>query len=76
MAGIVTLLGVTPFEQSLILILVSASATGVFGLIIVLIQVHSEKALHERMDTLEGKADNVVTTTDKIATAVSAEDAK
>lgn len=53
MGTLVSLLAVAGFEASLILVLVSACATGVFGILIVLIQTHSEKGLHERMERLE-----------------------
>lgn len=56
MASVVTLLASTTFGQSLILVLVSATATGIFGVLIVLIQVRSERNLHARLDTLERRA--------------------
>lgn len=59
MGILVSLLAVTSFEKSVALVLVSASATGIFGIIIVLIQTHSEARLHKRIDLLEGKADKI-----------------
>lgn len=61
MTSVVLLLGATTFLESLALVLVSATATGVFGLLIVLIQVRSERSLHKRMDTLEVKATDAAT---------------
>lgn len=55
MASIVEILGVSSFGKSIILVLVSATATGIFGLLIVLIQTHAEKGLHERMDKIEDR---------------------
>jgi hypothetical protein len=67
----------TTFAQAVFLVLISATATGIFGLIIVLIQTHAEKGLHQRIDYLETKA-NVIdsttqqtkTTTEEVASAV------
>jgi Flp pilus assembly protein protease CpaA len=55
-SALVTVLGATTFLQSIILVLVSAAATGVFALLVVLIQTHSERAMHERIDKLESRA--------------------
>lgn len=85
MGTLVSILAVTSFVQSVVLVLVSATATGIFGLIIVLIQVHSERALHERMDRVETqintksdeiqvKQDTVIQKTDEIATQVAPEE--
>lgn len=60
------------FAQSLILVVVSATATGIFGVVIVLVQAHSEREMHARIDQLEGKADKVVETTQATAEAVDA----
>lgn len=51
----VSLLAVTAFEKSIILILISASATGIFGILIVLIQTRSEARIHERLNTVENQ---------------------
>lgn len=67
MTAVVTILGATTFLESLALILTSATATGIFGLLIVIVQVRGERALHQRMDTIEKKADNVQVTADNIA---------
>lgn len=61
MATLVTILAVTSFVQSVILVLVSATATGIFGILIVIIQIHSERGLHERMDKLEETTQVAVT---------------
>lgn len=53
MSTLVTVLAATTFGQSIILVLVSATATGIFGLIIVLIQVKSEQHLHDRVNQME-----------------------
>lgn len=53
MATLVTVLAITSFAQSIILVLVSATATGLFGILIVIIQVHSERSIHNRIDRLE-----------------------
>jgi hypothetical protein len=66
MGTLVTILGATSFGQSVLLVLVSATATGIFGILIVLIQVHSEKALHERINDLENKANEAVAKTQEI----------
>ena len=55
----VSLLAIAPFFESLILVLVSACATGVFGLLIVLVQSHQDRAIHERMERLEGSASRI-----------------
>lgn len=59
MSAVVTVLGATTFLQSLALVLVSATATGVFGAVIVIVQARAERALHDRMDTLGAKAADV-----------------
>lgn len=61
MGTLVSVLAVTSFGKSLILVLVSATATGIFGILIVLIQVHSERAIHKRMDKLEESTQTAVT---------------
>lgn len=78
MGTLVSVLAVAPFVESLVLVLVSAAATGVFAVLVVLIQVHSERNLHERLDWLEGaadrleqKADEVKATTETVAEAVT-----
>lgn len=53
MSALVTLLAATAFWQSLVLVIVSAVATGIFALLVVLIQTHSERELHGRIDRLE-----------------------
>lgn len=60
------------FAESLILVIVSATATGIFGLLIVFVQVHSERNLHERIDRLEETAGHAVATTDSIAETAGA----
>jgi hypothetical protein len=57
MGTLVSLLAVTAFTQSIILVLVSATATGIFGLLIVLVQTHSEARLHQRINDLETQVD-------------------
>jgi hypothetical protein len=81
MGAAVSLLAVTSFEKSVALVLISASATGIFGIIIVLIQTHSEARLHDRIDHLESRADQIVEKSDivkeqtqVIAEAVKAEE--
>lgn len=64
MGILVSLLGATTFVQSILLVLVSATATGIFGILIVVIQVHSERSLHYRMDHLEERATEIVTKSD------------
>jgi divalent metal cation (Fe/Co/Zn/Cd) transporter len=66
MGVLVSVLAVTSFEKSIILVLVSACATGIFGIIIVLIQTHAEAGLHQRIDSLEGKTDALDTKADVI----------
>lgn len=84
MGSLVTLLATTSFVQSIILVLVSATATGIFGLLIVLIQVHSERNIHDRLDKVENRVDekageikaqaqDIADKTDQIATVVSPE---
>lgn len=68
MATLVTVIAATTFIQSIILVLVSATATGIFGLVIVLIQVHSERGLHERINKMETQID---TKSDEIKTQAS-----
>jgi cytochrome c biogenesis protein CcdA len=63
MGTVVTILAATTFLQSVLLVLISATATGVFGLVIVLIQNHAEQRFHRRIDYLEQKADKIDTTT-------------
>jgi len=58
MATVVSLLAATAFWQSLVLVIVSATATGIFGILIVIIQTHSEKAIHARLDQLERQTQN------------------
>jgi len=69
MGTLVGLLAASDFLDSLALVLVSATATGVFGILIVLIQVKAERGLHERMDKIESnietKADAIQTTIDR-----------
>jgi Flp pilus assembly protein TadB len=79
MGVLVTLLAAAGFVQSLILVLVSATATGIFGIVIVVIQTHSERNLHRRLDTLEekantieGKADSIEGKTNSIVTKTNA----
>lgn len=67
MGVLVTVLAAAGFVQSLILVLVSATATGVFGIVIVVIQTHSERNLHHRMDVLEDKANAIEGKADTIA---------
>lgn len=57
MGIMVSLLAVTSFEKSIVLVVVSATATGIFGILIVLIQIHSERAIHRRIDSLEIKTE-------------------
>ncbi len=66
MASVVTIVGATTFGESLILVLVSASATGVFALLVVLIQVRAERSLHARIDALEEKGTEIVERTTAI----------
>lgn len=74
MGTLVSVLAVTSFTQSIILVLVSACATGVFGLIIVLIQTHAEKEMHRRLDGLERKTKSIDRKADTITTAVMESD--
>ena len=53
MVAVVTTIGATTFGESLVLVIVSACATGAFALLVVLIQTHSEQRIHERIDKLE-----------------------
>lgn len=69
MGTLVTLLAATSFTQSIILVLVSATATGIFGVLIVTIQVHSERVLHSRMDRLEESTQIAVTQAKKEVTS-------
>lgn len=79
MGILVALLATTTFERSIVLVLVSATATGFFGILIVLIQVHSERNIHRRIDALETTTtdvvtqakDEVTTKTDEAVTQVS-----
>jgi low affinity Fe/Cu permease len=70
----------TTFTESIVLVLVSALATGAFGIIIVLVQTHAERAMHKRLDNLEAKADTAADRatvaaekTEKIAEAIAPE---
>jgi hypothetical protein len=45
-----------PFAEAVVLVLISAAATGVFGIVIVLVQTHAEAAMHRRLDKLEEQA--------------------
>ncbi len=56
MGVLVSILAVTSFTKSIVLVLVSALATGVFGVMIVLKKAHAERSLHVRLDRLEDKA--------------------
>lgn len=69
MASIVTLVAATTFAQSIVLVLISAAATGVFGIAIVLIQVHSERTIHRRLDILEERQQGIATAVDAPAVA-------
>lgn len=55
MGTLVSLLAVSAFGKSIILVLVSATATGIFGILIVLIQTHSEARIHERLTAVESQ---------------------
>jgi hypothetical protein len=68
---LVEVLALTSFTRSIILVLVSAAATGIFGIIIVVVQTHAEANLHRRIDALEGKADTVIEKADVIESAVT-----
>lgn len=57
MAGIVTLLAATSFAQSVILVLISATATGIFGIVIVIIQMKSDKGIHDRINEIQTQID-------------------
>lgn len=76
MGTLVSVLAITAFTQSIILVLVSATATGIFGLIICLIQTHSEARLHERLDHLESRATEVVEKTEQVQTTTDQVSAK
>lgn len=71
MGVLVEVLAVGSFTRSIILVLVSATATGIFGLLIVLVQVHVERGLHRRMDGIERqvneRSDQIVQTTEAAA---------
>lgn len=69
MGVLVTVLAVEPFLESLALVLVSACATGIFGLVIVLVQVHAERELHGRMDRLEERGQRIESKADTAAIA-------
>jgi hypothetical protein len=56
MSAVVTVLAATSFQQSLILVIVSATATGVFALLAVIIQTHSAQGMYERLERLERRA--------------------
>jgi ABC-type bacteriocin/lantibiotic exporter with double-glycine peptidase domain len=66
MGTLVTIIAATSFYQSVILVLVSATATGIFGILIVIIQTHSERAIHARIDALDSKADTAVEKIDSL----------
>lgn len=53
MAGVVTLLAATTFWESVVLVLISAIATGCFAIVVVMVQARSERSLHDRLDRLE-----------------------
>jgi hypothetical protein len=67
MGALVSLLGATTFADSIVLVLVSATATGVFGIIIVLIQTHSDAAVHRRLDELQARAETAATASSEAA---------
>lgn len=58
MGTLVTILAATSFAQSIILVLVSATATGIFGMVIVLIQARSERGIHDRISDVENQIAN------------------
>lgn len=60
MSALVTLLAATAFWQSVVLVAVSAAITGVFAVLVVVVQVHAEKALHSRLDRLEDRTRTTV----------------
>lgn len=62
MAAILTLLADAAFWQSIVIALVSATATGVFAVLVVVIQIHSERTLHDRIDRLERQTKTAVQT--------------
>lgn len=72
MGTLVSLLAVSAFGKSLILVVVSATATGIFGILIVLIQTHSEARIHERLNAVEDqintKSEEIQTKQDEAAT--------
>ncbi len=71
MVAVVTTVAATTFGQSLILVLVSACATGVFALLVVLIQTRSDRRLHERLDRLEtSQAREIAAQTRELSTVV------
>lgn len=71
MGSLISILAIADFTESLILVIVSATVTGIFGLLICLIQVRAEKGIHTRMDFLEKKATEVDQTTKDIAEVVN-----
>lgn len=75
MASIVTLLAATSFVQSIILVLVSATATGIFGIIIVLIQMKADAGIHARIneiqDQIDTKSDEIKQQAESIAETVA-----
>ncbi len=53
MSLMVTLLAATAFWQSLVLVVVSAAVTGIFAVLVVVVQANAERSLRARLDRLE-----------------------
>lgn len=74
MGILVSLLAFSSFEKSVILVLVSATATGIFGIIIVIVQSHFAREIHDRIDAMEDRTkQTVVETTGAAVASVSAQ---
>ena len=82
-AAVTVLASVVPFWESVLLVLISATATGLFGILIVYVQARSEAQIHYRLEKLEekgtsieNKADRIVEKTDTIQSVVTSSEEK
>lgn len=64
------------FERALILVLVSATITGAFGVVVALIQSKENSRLNDRLDRLEHTGQQIVQKSEDIKGAVGADKRK
>lgn len=58
---VIMILGATTFTQSVILVVISATTTGIFGLLIVLIQTRADRETHRKLDHVESTTQESIT---------------